>query len=118
MAHRRMLTEDQISQLFEPPIEQRALIRHYTLASSDLALIRRGRGDHHRLSTSRPCRPVQIRPSSKSKCQSVSRSSTPLSPTSPRAPSSQRRSTGIRMRFSFNPHFHTVCLINAPRHHP
>ena len=34
VAHRRMLTEDQISQLFEPPIEQRALIRHYTLASA------------------------------------------------------------------------------------
>ena len=49
MAHRRMLTEDQISQLFDPPIDQRALIRHYTLSPADLALIRRSRGDHHRL---------------------------------------------------------------------
>ena len=44
-----MLTEDQISQLFDPPTDQRALIRHYTLSPADLALIRRGRGDHHRL---------------------------------------------------------------------
>jgi len=28
---------------------QRGLIRHYTLSAADLALIRRGRGDHHRL---------------------------------------------------------------------
>lgn len=49
MAYRPMLTEDQISQLFDPPTDQRALIRHYTLAPADLALIRRGRGDHHRL---------------------------------------------------------------------
>ena len=49
MAHRRMLTEDQISQLFDPPIDRRALIRHYTLSPADLALIRRSRGDHHRL---------------------------------------------------------------------
>jgi TnpA family transposase len=44
-----MLSEDQISQLFDPPTDQRSLIRHYTLSASDLALIRRGRGDHHRL---------------------------------------------------------------------
>ncbi len=44
MAHRRMLTDDQISQLFDPPIDQRALIRHYTLSPADLALICRGRG--------------------------------------------------------------------------
>ena len=49
MAHRRMLTEDQVSQLFEPPSDQRALIRHYTLSPSDVAMICRGRGDHHRL---------------------------------------------------------------------
>ncbi len=49
MVHRRMLNEDQISQLFDPPIDRRAMIRHYTLSSVDLALIRRGRGDHHRL---------------------------------------------------------------------
>ena len=49
MAYRPMLTEDQISQLFDPPTDQRALIRHYTLSPADLALIRRGRGDHHRL---------------------------------------------------------------------
>ena len=49
MVHRRMLNEDQISQLFDPPIDRRAIIRHYTLSPADLALIRRGRGDHHRL---------------------------------------------------------------------
>jgi len=49
VAYRPMLTEDQISQLFDPPTDQRALIRHYTLSPADLALIRRGRGDHHRL---------------------------------------------------------------------
>ena len=49
MAHRPMLTEGQISQLFDPPTDQRALIRHYTLSPADLGLIRRGRGDHNRL---------------------------------------------------------------------
>ena len=49
MGYRRILTEDHIVLLFDPPTDQRGLIRHYTLSAADLALIRRGRGDHHRL---------------------------------------------------------------------
>jgi len=43
------LTEAQIAALFDPPIEQRELVRHYTLSATDLAMIRRSRGDHNRL---------------------------------------------------------------------
>lgn len=39
----------QIAELFEPPTEQRELVRHYTLSDADLATIRRCRGDHNRL---------------------------------------------------------------------
>jgi TnpA family transposase len=43
------LTEAQIAALFDPPTEQRELVRHYTLSATDLAMIRRCRGDHNRL---------------------------------------------------------------------
>jgi TnpA family transposase len=43
------LTEAQIKELFDPPTEQRDLVRHYTLSVADLAMIRRYRGDHNRL---------------------------------------------------------------------
>ena len=50
MARRHQLTEVQISELFDPPSDQRELVRHYTLSDTDLAAIRRCRGDHNRLS--------------------------------------------------------------------
>src|SRR5437764_12333350 len=45
---RRQLTEAQITALFDPPTDQRELVR-YTLSAADLAAIRRCRGDHNRL---------------------------------------------------------------------
>ena len=50
MARRRQrLSEPQIAALFEPPKEQRDLVRHWTLSDADLGVIRRCRGDHNRL---------------------------------------------------------------------
>ena len=49
MARRQRLSEAQIAELFDPPTEQRELVRHYTLSDTDLAAIRRCRGDHNRL---------------------------------------------------------------------
>src|SRR5271156_6210718 len=49
MMRRQQLTETQIAALFEPFREQRDLVRHYTLTETDLAMIRRCRGDHSRL---------------------------------------------------------------------
>ncbi len=49
MARRQRLNETQIAELFEPPTEQRELVRHFTLSEADLAAIRRCRGDHNRL---------------------------------------------------------------------
>ena len=49
MARRQQLGEAQIAELFDPPTEQRELVRHYTLSDADLAAIRRCRGDHNRL---------------------------------------------------------------------
>jgi TnpA family transposase len=46
---RQQLTEAQITALFDPPTDQRELVRHYTLSAADLATIRRCRGDHIRL---------------------------------------------------------------------
>jgi TnpA family transposase len=46
---RQQLSEAQIVALFDPPTEQRELVRHYTLSDADLAMIRRCRGDHNRL---------------------------------------------------------------------
>ena len=51
VARRQRLNETQIAELFEPPTEQRELVRHYTLANADLVAIRRCRGDHNRLGT-------------------------------------------------------------------
>jgi len=42
------LSETQIAELFDPPTDQRELVRHYTLSDADLAAIRRCRGDQHR----------------------------------------------------------------------
>jgi hypothetical protein len=49
VGYRRILNRDQIARLFDPPTDQRGLIRHYTLSAADIGMIRRGRGDHHRL---------------------------------------------------------------------
>jgi TnpA family transposase len=49
VARRQRLSETQIAELFDPPTEQRELIRHYTLSETDLAAIARCRGDHNRL---------------------------------------------------------------------
>jgi hypothetical protein len=46
---RQQLTEAQITALFDPPTDQRELVRHYTLSAADLAAIRRCRGYHNRL---------------------------------------------------------------------
>jgi len=50
VARRQQLGEVQVAELFNPPTEQRELVRHYTLSDADLAAIRRCRGDHNRLS--------------------------------------------------------------------
>lgn len=49
MARRQQLSEHQLAELFDPPVEQRELVRHYTLSSEDLAAAQRCRGDHNRL---------------------------------------------------------------------
>jgi TnpA family transposase len=49
VARRQRLNETQIAELFEPPTEQRELVRHYTLSEADLAASHRCRGDHNRL---------------------------------------------------------------------
>ncbi len=49
MARRLQLSETQIAELFDPPTEQRELVRHYTLSEADLAAIGCCRGDHNRL---------------------------------------------------------------------
>jgi TnpA family transposase len=49
VARRQKLNEAQIAELFEPPTEQRELVRHFTLTETDLVAIRRCRGDHNRL---------------------------------------------------------------------
>src|SRR3954462_11569045 len=48
-ARRQRLSDAQIAELFDPPTEQRELVRHFTLSTADLATIRRCRGDHNRL---------------------------------------------------------------------
>ena len=49
MARRQQLSETQTAELFDPPTEQRELVRHYTLSEADLAAIGCCRGDHNRL---------------------------------------------------------------------
>jgi len=49
VTRRLRLNETQIAELYEPPTEQRELVRHFTLSAADLAAIRRCRGDHNRL---------------------------------------------------------------------
>jgi TnpA family transposase len=49
VARPQRLNETQIAELFDPPTEQRELVRHFTLSEGDLAAIRRCRGNHNRL---------------------------------------------------------------------
>jgi TnpA family transposase len=49
VARRQHLTDAQIAELFDPPTDQRELVRRYTLSDTDLAAIRRGHGDPNRL---------------------------------------------------------------------
>jgi Domain of unknown function (DUF4158)/Tn3 transposase DDE domain len=49
VAARQRLSEAQIAELYDPPTEQRELVRHFTLSDADLAANRRCRGDHNRL---------------------------------------------------------------------
>ena len=49
MARRQRLSETQIAELYDPPTEQRELVRHFMLSEADLAANRRCRGDHNRL---------------------------------------------------------------------
>jgi Domain of unknown function (DUF4158) len=72
VTRRQRLSTTQIAELFDPPTEQRELVRHFTLAEADLAAIRRCRGDHNRLGYAlllcylrfpgRPLRPGEPRP--------------------------------------------------------
>jgi TnpA family transposase len=49
VARRQQLSETQLADLFDPPVEQRELVRHYTMSSEDLAAAQRCRGDYNRL---------------------------------------------------------------------
>ena len=41
MARRQQLSETQLAELFDPPAEQRELVRHFTLPPEDLAAAQR-----------------------------------------------------------------------------
>lgn len=49
MTRRKILTGTQLAELFDPPTDQRELVRHYTLSAGDLAMIQRCRGAPNRL---------------------------------------------------------------------
>jgi TnpA family transposase len=49
VVQRQRLSETQIAELYDPPTDQRELVRHFTLSEADLAANRRCRGDHNRL---------------------------------------------------------------------
>jgi hypothetical protein len=49
VTRRQQLSYAQMVTLFDPPTEQRELVRHYTLSDVDLIALRRCRGDHNRL---------------------------------------------------------------------
>src|ERR1700759_3612369 len=76
---RQQLTETQIAALFDPPTEQRELVRHYTLSAADLAMIRRCRGDHNSLGQSlmlcylrHPGRPLKADDGRQRRCSRLS----------------------------------------------
>ena len=49
MTRRRQLTEAQTAALFDPSTDPREMVRHYTLTSADIAMVRNCRGDHNEL---------------------------------------------------------------------
>jgi TnpA family transposase len=49
VARWQRLSEAQITELFDPPADQRELVRHFTLSATDFAAILRCRGDYNRL---------------------------------------------------------------------
>ena len=49
MTRRQILTGTQLAALFDPPTDQRELVRHYTLSATDLAMVQRCRGGQNRL---------------------------------------------------------------------
>ena len=49
MTRRQRLTGAQIAELYDPPLEQHELVRHFTLSATDLVAIQCCRGDHNRL---------------------------------------------------------------------
>jgi len=49
MTRRQILTGTLLAALLDPPTDQRELVRHYTLSATDLAMVRRCRGDQNRL---------------------------------------------------------------------
>ena len=49
MTRRQRLNETQIAALFDPPGEQREMVRHWTMSEDDLAAVGRCRGDHNQL---------------------------------------------------------------------
>jgi TnpA family transposase len=49
VARRQHLTAAQIAELFDPPTDQREMVRHYTLSDADHVAISRRRGEHNRL---------------------------------------------------------------------
>jgi TnpA family transposase len=49
VARWQRLNQAQIVHLFDPPTDQRELVRHYTLSAADLTAIERSHGDHNRL---------------------------------------------------------------------
>lgn len=49
MARRQLLTVDERRRLFDPPADETAIIRHYTLSSEDMELAGRRYGPANRL---------------------------------------------------------------------
>jgi Domain of unknown function (DUF4158) len=49
MARRRLLTGDERQRLFDPPVEEIAIIGHYTLSAEDVELVGRRYGPANRL---------------------------------------------------------------------
>ena len=46
MTRSQQLTGVQLAGLFDPPTDQRELVRHYTLSDEDITMIRRRRASH------------------------------------------------------------------------
>ena len=49
MARHQRLRATEIAELFDPPTEQRDLVRHFTLSKADLIAVGRSHGEPNRL---------------------------------------------------------------------